>query len=143
MSERTSTTGSEIPSLPAPTARRRRASSAVALGITTLLASAVLTGCSNDGEVIDADYAKVCQDKETEERVDDDNCSEGGRSIGHAGWYFYPITSSQRVPAVGQRLSGGSTRLPAGATSKSGVSSDGGKVTRGGFGDSAKGGSGG
>ena len=63
--------------------------------------------------------------------------------MGHAGWYFFPINSSQRVPAVGQRLSGGSTVLPAGASSKSGVPSDGGKVTRGGFGDSAKGGSGG
>lgn len=134
--------------LSAPRTRHsgRRRSGAVILGVTALLASAVLTGCSPSGEVIDADYAKVCQDKTTQQRVEDDKCSEEGRSSGHAGWYFLPMggrsnTSPHSIPAVGSALSGGTTSIPAKSSSKSGVSSKGAKsVTRGGFGSGAKGG---
>lgn len=133
----------------APPKRRsgRRRSAAVALGVTALLASAVLTGCSPSGDVIDADYAKVCQEKTTEKRVEDDKCSEEGRSSGHAGWYFFPMggsgsTTSHSIPAVGSKLSGGTTSIPSNASSKSGVSSKGStSVSRGGFGGSVKGGS--
>ncbi|MCC3292377.1 tRNA-dihydrouridine synthase [Arthrobacter sp. zg-Y1110] len=126
----------------------RRKSGAVILGVTALLASAVLTGCSPSGDVIDADYAKVCQEKTTEKRVEDDKCSEEGRSSGYAGWYFFPMGSSSSgkshsIPAVGSKLTGGSTSIPDKATSKSGVSDKGSsKVTRGGFGGGAKGGGG-
>lgn len=125
----------------------RRRSGAVMLGVTALLASAVLTGCTPSGDVIDADYAKVCQEKKTEKRVEDDKCSEEGRSSGSTGWYFFPMGSSSSgkthsVPAVGSKLSGGTTSIPDKATSKSGVSDKGSsKVTRGGFGGGAKGGS--
>lgn len=125
----------------------RRRSGAVVLGVTALLASAVLTGCSPSGDVIDADYAKVCQDKTSEKRVEDDKCSEEGRSSGHAGWYFFPMgtsgsTKSHSIPAVGSKLTGGKTSIPSNASSKSGVDSKGSKaVTRGGFGGSVKGGS--
>ena len=127
--------------------RKRRKSSAVVLGVTALLASAVLTGCGPSGNVIDADYAKVCQDKTTKQRIEDSKCSEEGRASGHAGWYFFPMgsagsTTSHSVPAVGQKLSGGTEKIPAKATSKSGVSSKGSdSVSRGGFGGGAKGGS--
>ena len=115
----------------------------IALGLSGLLASVLLTGCSPDGEVVDADYAQVCQDRKTESRVDDDKCSDQGRSSGAYGWYFFNINSgsSKNVTAVGSRLTGGSTTAPSSGSVKSGVAPKGGTVSRGGFGGSAKGGS--
>jgi hypothetical protein len=127
---------------------RRRRSDAVVLGVTAVLASAMLAGCSPDGDVIDADYAQVCQDRTTQQRVEDEKCSEEGRSSGHFGWYFFPMGSkdsntSRSIPGVGRTLTGGATSIPSGATSKAGVPADGSSsVTRGGFGSSVKGGSG-
>jgi hypothetical protein len=121
---------------------RTRKSGSLSLGIAGLLASALLTGCTPSGDVIDADYAQVCQDKKNEQRVDDNNCSEQGRSGGHYGWYFYQTQgSSTTIPPVGQRLTGGVTSVPAGKSVKSGIASKGGTVSRGGFGTSSKGGS--
>lgn len=123
---------------------RFRRSSSVALGLTALLSSALLTGCSPDGDVIDADYAKVCQDRTTQERAEDDRCSDQGVSSGLYGWYFLAMRSSSRsIPPVGAGLSGGTTSIPPGATSRSGVAPDGSSaVSRGGFG-SSNGGTGG
>jgi hypothetical protein len=126
---------------------RNRKSAAVVLGVSAFLASAVLTGCSPNGDVIDADYAQACQNKTTDERAEDEKCSEEGRSSGHYGWYFLPMgssgsSSSRALPAVGARLAGGVTSIPAEATAKSGIPSKGAtSVSRGGFGGSAKGGS--
>ncbi|MHA7286276.1 tRNA-dihydrouridine synthase [Arthrobacter sp. MDT3-44] len=131
------------------TTNRIRRSGSLALGVTALLASALLTGCTPEGDVIDEDYAQVCQDRTTQERVEDSKCSEAGRSSGAFGWYFLPmiINNSGRstvIPRVGSRVSGGITNIPSGATARSGFSSEGQSVTRGGFGNSAKsGGSGG
>lgn len=133
--------------LPKPGRARGRKSTAVILGISGILASAVLTGCSPDGSVIDADYAQTCQDRTTQQRVEDEKCSDQGRSSGHYGWYFLPMGSSgnttpRSIPAVGAPLAGGVTSIPQGATSRSGVSSKGSTaVSRGGFGGTAKGGS--
>lgn len=126
---------------------QQRQSSTVALGVSALLASAVLTGCTPDGNVIDADYAQLCQDKKTQERVDDSKCSEAGRGGSYYGWYFLPMGaadsgSTRSIPAVGSKLSGGATTIPQGATAKTGAPVKGsGTVSRGGFGGSAKGGS--
>lgn len=123
-----------------PEKMRRNAS--LALGVTAVLASALLTGCTPSGDVIDADYAKVCRDNRTQQRTEDTNCnSTSGRGGGAYGWYFLPMGSSGRsVPGVGQSLSGGTDSIPSNATSKSGVSSKGSSsVSRGGFGGSAKG----
>ncbi len=122
---------------------RRRKSGALALGVTGLLASAMLTGCAPDGASIDADYAQVCRDNHTESRVDDNNCSDQGRSSGSYGWYFFSTQSTSPVPAVGSRLTGGTAALPSGSTAKAGTPSMGGTVSRGGFGTTAKGSSGG
>jgi hypothetical protein len=129
-----------------PKGLRRNAS--LALGVTSILASALLTGCTPSGDVIDADYAKVCRDNKTQQRSEDTNCnSESGRSGGAYGWYFLPMgnsgsTGNRSVPGVGQGLSGGVDSIPSGATSQSGVTSKGSSsVSRGGFGGSAKGGS--
>ena len=115
----------------------------MALGLSGLLASVLLTGCSPDGNVVDADYAQVCQDRKSQSRVEDDKCSDQGRSSGAYGWYFFNMNSgsSNTVPPVGSRLTGGTTTAPASGTVKSGIASKGGTVSRGGFGGSAKGGS--
>lgn len=118
---------------------KRRKTKSLALGVSGLLASAMITGCTPSGEVIDADYAQVCQDKKTEIRVEDNHCSEEGRSGGYYGWYFYQ-SGGGTVPSVGTKLSGGSTTAPSSGSVKSGVPSKGGTVVRGGFGTSAKGG---
>jgi hypothetical protein len=137
------------PEVQLPRARRSRSrkSGAVILGISAVLASAVLTGCSPSGDVIDADYAQTCQDKTTKQRVEDEKCSDKGRSSGHYGWYFLPMgnsgsTSSRYLPSVGAPLAGGVDSIPPGATSKSGTPAKGAtSVSRGGFGGTAKGGS--
>ena len=115
---------------------RRRKTGVLALGVTGLLASAMLTGCTPGGEVIDADYAQVCKDRRNETRVEDNNCSEEGRSGGYYGWYFYQ--SGTAVPPVGSSARGGVDSVPAGKVAKSGTPSKGGTVSRGGFGTSAK-----
>jgi hypothetical protein len=119
-----------------------RRNTTLALGVTGVLASALLTGCSTNGDVIDADYAKVCRDEKTQQRTEDKNCeSSSGRSGGAYGWYFYQMGNSSRsLPAVGQPLAGGVTSLPSGKSAKSGVAVKGSpSVSRGGFGGSAKG----
>lgn len=116
------------------------------LGISAVLASAVLTGCTPDGNVIDADYAQTCQDKTNQQRVEDSKCSDQGRSSGHYGWYFLPMgssgsTATRSIPGVGSTLSGGTESIPSGSTAKSGISSKGStSVSRGGFGSSVGGG---
>ena len=121
---------------------RLRRTGKLALGVTGLLASAMMTGCTPGGEVIDADYAKACQDKRSEIRVEDNHCSEDGRAGGYYGWYFYQ-TGGGTVPPVGSKLTGGTTTPPAAGKSVKSAPSKGGTVARGGFGTSAKGSSGG
>lgn len=119
---------------------RKRKTGALSLGIAGILASALLTGCTPDGTEIDADYAQMCRDQDTETRVEDSKCSEEARGSGHYGWYFYQMSgSSQTLPAVGQKATGGVTKVPAGKSAKTGVTSKGGTISRGGFGTSAKG----
>ena len=122
---------------------KARKTGALVLGVSGILASALLTGCTPDGDVIDADYAQVCQDRKSESRVEDSMCSDSGRSSGAYGWYFFNMNSgtASTVPPVGSKLTGGSTTAPTTGTVKSGVASKGGTVSRGGFGTSAKGGS--
>ncbi len=121
---------------------RQRKTGVLTLGLAGMLASTLLTGCS-PGTEIDADYAQVCRDNRSESRVEDNNCSDQGRSSGSYGWYFFSTQSTSPVPAVGSRLSGGTATLPSGSTAKSGTPSKGGTVSRGGFGTTAKGSSGG
>ncbi|WP_247826571.1 tRNA-dihydrouridine synthase [Arthrobacter antioxidans] len=120
-----------------------RRTGSLALGVTALLASALLTGCTPSGDVIDEDYAQVCQDRTTQERVEDSKCSEEGRSSSHFGWYFLPMVlnssgSSTVIPRVGGKVSGGTTSIPSGTTARNGFAGDGQSVTRGGFGSSVK-----
>lgn len=120
--------------------RSQRRTVVVGLGVTALLAGTITAiVASNDAE---ADYAQVCFNDETGERVDDDNCdnsSSAGRSSGVYAWYFYSRGAS--VPAVGQNRSSYPSytkTVPQGAKTATGYSSKGGTVSRGGFGSSSK-----
>jgi hypothetical protein len=123
--------------------RSQRRTVVVGLGVTALLAGTITAiVASNEAE---ADYAQVCFNDETGERVDDTQCnnsSSAGRSSGIYAWYFYSRGAS--VPAVGQNRSqypSFTKTAPQGAKTSTGYSSKGGTVSRGGFGSSSKGGS--
>ena len=90
----------------------RRASRAVPLGLTVIAASS-LSGCGGDPDV-----AAVCVDPQTQERVDDGQCSDsnapedydenGGSGVGSGFfWYYLGTQSARAVPAVGSPVSGG------------------------------------
>jgi len=123
--------------------RSQRRTVVVGLGVTALLAGTITAiVASNEAE---ADYAQVCFNDETGERVDDaqcDNSSSAGRSSAIYAWYFYSRGAS--VPAVGQNRSqypSFTKTVPQGAKTSKGYSTKGGTVSRGGFGSSSKGGS--
>jgi hypothetical protein len=123
--------------------RSQRRTAVVGLGVTALLAGTITAMVASNNE--EPDYAQVCFNDDTGERVDDtrcDNSSTDGRSSGIYAWYFYSRGAS--VPGIGQNRSGypSYTRtVPTGARTSTGYSSKGGTVSRGGFGGSAKGGS--
>jgi hypothetical protein len=113
-----------------------RKSAAVVLGVTALLAPS-LAACGSDDEV---DNQAVCVDKNTQERVDDDQCDPDdyenhGSGVGSAFlWYFIGSQVGRGFPAVGQRVSGGTYTVPSGSVARGGVPKAGGSVPRGGFG---------
>ncbi|MET3901675.1 Tat pathway signal protein [Paenarthrobacter sp. 4246] len=120
--------------------RLQRRTVVVGLGVTALLAGTITAiVASNEQE---ADYAQVCFNEETGERVDDNECnnsSSAGRSSGVYAWYFYSRGAS--VPAVGQNRTAYPSytkNVPTGAKSSTGYSTKGGTVSRGGFGSSSK-----
>lgn len=120
--------------------RSQRRTVVVGLGVTALLAGTITAiVASNEAE---ADYAQVCFNEETGERVDDDQCnnsSSAGRSSGVYAWYFYSRGAS--VPAIGQNRSSypsATKTVPQGAKTSTGYSTKGGTVSRGGFGSSSK-----
>jgi hypothetical protein len=105
-------------------------SHSVALGVTAVLAVGILAVAFDDGR--DYDYAGVCVDERTNVRVDDAQC-RSGPSLPYYGWYF--IHTGRTFPRVGVPVLGGSfTRPAAGSVHLGGVSTNGGVVTRGGFG---------
>lgn len=112
---------------------KSRKSKAVIIAGTGFLAASLLTGCSTSN---DADYAKVCKDAKSNQRVSDDKCSDDGPHSSGYGWYFFSMmnNNNSRVPALGAPLSGGATSIPDTATSKAGVNSAGDTVSRSGFG---------
>jgi hypothetical protein len=104
---------------------KRRRSAAVGVGAVAL--GLIAVGSLSSG----ADERGVCVDRTSNVRVDDDVCDDDTSSGTH-GWYYIP--AGRRAPAEGQSTSGqGSFVTPSGSFDKGGVSSDGGKVTRGGF----------
>lgn len=92
---------------------RRMRSVAVTLGLTALVAEG-LTGCSGDNK--DPDYAAICVDPRTNERLPDDKCDDDHEYDGHSGgfyWFYMPTHSGYVVPPVGSHYStsGGTYRI--------------------------------
>ncbi|MCT9624606.1 Tat pathway signal protein [Pseudarthrobacter equi] len=118
--------------------RSQRRTVVVGLGVTALLAGTITAVIASNQD--DPEYAQVCFNDETGERVEDATCnSSAGRSGGIYAWYFYSRGAS--VPAVGQNRSTApnyTRTMPSGAKASTGYSSKGGTVSRGGFGTSAK-----
>jgi hypothetical protein len=123
--------------------RSQRRTVVVGLGVTALLAGTITAMVASNEQ--EPDYAQVCFNDDTGERVEDtqcDNSSTDGRSSGIYAWYFY--SRGAGVPGVGQNRSAypSYTRtVPSGAKASTGYSTKGGTVSRGGFGGSSKGGS--
>lgn len=121
--------------------RSQRRTVVVGLGVTALLAGTITAVVASNED--DPEYAQVCFNDETGERVADTNCdSSAGRSGGLYAWYFY--SRGARVPPIGQNRSTApnyTRTIPGGAKASTGYSSTGGPVSRGGFGTSAKSGS--
>jgi hypothetical protein len=123
-----------------PTHRRMRSAS-ISLGITALMASS-LTGCASS-----ADYAAVCVDPDTQERVDDDQCDDASEDGGGgSGFFWYYLAARSIVPAVGQTATGGTYRGSSlnGTVQRGGLPVTGGSTvksatTKGGFGGSSRG----
>ena len=119
-----------------PTARRRMRSASISLGITAVMASS-LTGCASS-----ADYAAVCEDPDTQERVADDQCDDDSDYNGSGtGFFWYYLAARSVVPGVGSTVSGGTFRGSSvfGSVQRGGLPTTGGSTvrsstTKGGFG---------
>ncbi len=118
--------------------RSQRRTVVVGLGVTALLAGTITAVVASNQD--DPEYAQVCFNDETGERVEDTSCnSSAGRGGGIYAWYFF--SRGAFVPAVGQNrsMAPNYTRtVPSGAKASTGYSTKGGTVSRGGFGTSAK-----
>jgi hypothetical protein len=120
---------------------RRMRSTSIALGITAVMASN-LTGCATS-----ADYAAVCVDPETQERVADSRCDDDSDYNGAGtGFFWYYLGARALVPAIGQTASGGTYRGSTlnGTVQRGGLPVTGGSTvrsstTKGGFGGSSRG----
>ncbi|RKW69593.1 tRNA-dihydrouridine synthase [Galactobacter caseinivorans] len=131
--------------MPQHSATRRRASTAVSVGVTAVLAT-TLAGCANDDSTPKADYAKICREESTQLRVEDEKCNgSGGHGHGYVPYFLLLGAGRTTIPAVGTKTMGGTTTIPAGKSSTSvdrkGKTFSG--TSRGGFGGSGKGGFGG
>ncbi|WP_426244473.1 hypothetical protein [Nocardioides sp. LHG3406-4] len=123
------------------TARRRMRSTGVSLGVTALMAAG-LTGCASS-----PDYAAVCVDPQTDQRVDDGQCDDDGNSTGAGtGFFWYFLGASSRVPAVGGTVSGGTFNGSSlnGTVQRGGLPAEGGSSVKsttksGGFGGGSRG----
>ena len=87
-------------------APRRMRSTTVMLGVTALAASS-LSGCAAS----EPDYAAICTDPQTNERVDDDQCDDSEEprdytpGLGGFFWFYMLTSGANRIPAVGQAYS--------------------------------------
>jgi hypothetical protein len=85
------------------TTPRRMRSKTVLLGITALAASS-LSGCASS----EPDYAAICTDPQTNERVDDSQCDDSDQprdytpGLGGFFWFYMLTSGAFRLPAIGQ-----------------------------------------
>lgn len=130
-------------------ARRRMRSVKVTLGLTALVATS-LTGCGGDDKKLE--YAAICVNPKTNERLDDDQCKDDHEYDGHSGgmyWFYMPTNGGYVMPPVGGHYAntGGTYRVSEVRSSsgkpvtvqRGGLPKTGGSistVTKGGFGKS-------
>lgn len=117
------------------------------LGLVTALAL-VLSGCGVAPS--DADEIGVCIDPRTDQRIDDDKCSdgsEGWESDDGSVWFWYSTSSGHNAPPVGQKITRGNGYVGApksSAYARGGVPTSGSTISkstiaRGGFGSGSAG----
>lgn len=87
---------------------RRKSSQAIAIGAVSALAIA-LTGCSSDeAEAPENEYAQICVDEETQQRVEDKECEDTSHSHSNHSWMWLPFFLGNNrynsIPAVGNRV---------------------------------------
>ena len=138
---------------------RRMRSAGITLGLTALVAAS-LTGCSNDDD--QPDYAAICVDPQTEQRASDDNCKDEREYHGSGAgffWFYMATRGGALVPPIGGRYTAGNGTYTIPQSRPSGTGGSGsptikrggldpgggdiGTISRGGFGKSGKGSSGG
>ena len=87
---------------------RRMRSRTVLLGVTALAAS-TLSGCASEPE-----YAAICTDPQTNERVDDSQCDDSDDPDDYHGggagffWFYLATRGGSPIPGIGQRYNPGS-----------------------------------
>lgn len=122
--------------------RKLQGSKTSTIGLVSAVALA-LAGCSVAPS--EADEIGVCIDPKTEQRIDDDKCtdgSEGWESSDGSVWFWYSTTSGHTAPPIGQKVSkshgytGGpkSTSYARGGVPNSGSVISKSTIDRGGFG---------
>lgn len=133
--------------------RRFQGSTCSTIGLVSSLAL-VLAGCSV--APAEADEIGVCINPKTEERIEDDRCSDGSdgwESDDGSVWFWYGINSGHTAPPVGQKVNPGhgyrgqpkATNFSRGGVPKAGSTISKSTIARGGFGagNAGKGSSGG
>lgn len=137
-----------LESQPIPQGNRTRKSVVVAASGIALMAAS-FTSCgflgSSSSDTGD-DYAAVCIDKSTQQRVEDGRCGTNYNSNVMASpflWYFLG-RSATRIPAIGQSVTGlgGTTTKPTSGRIGNGYPREGASITKNGFGNRAKSGGG-
>lgn len=117
--------------------RSRKGRAIAATGVASL--AMALTACSTGAtETVDADYAGVCVDQQTQQRVPDDKCPPLDKAPAQASpgntmvWYY--LMRGRMVPAMGAKVSGGTYYNPGSQkVVSSGFAEKGGPVAREGF----------
>jgi hypothetical protein len=84
--------------------RKLQGATCSTLGLVSALA-VVIAGCSVAPS--EADEIGVCIDPKTEQRIDDDKCSDGSNgweSDDGSVWFWYSVSSGHSAPPIGQKV---------------------------------------
>ena len=127
------------PSQPIRSGERRTRKSVLVAATGIALMAASLTACSTQSG---DDYAAVCIDQTTQQRVDDGRCgsNNNGALVAAPFLWYYMGRSASRIPAVGQTVTGlgGTTTKPASGKIGVGYPREGAAISKNGFGNRSK-----
>lgn len=119
---------------------------------TLLAGTPLLSGCDALDSTPDAEYGGVCFDRATQNRIEDEHCGDWddeGVYASEPGYHgypqgtslmWYPVTYGGHVPGIGQRTTGGMTKVPAGKPLAKGVPKAGATAQSGGMASIKRGG---